>query len=294
MKKKNHYFEGWYIKSTTAKHTLVLIPGLSITDGKREAFLQVILDETSYFIPYKASQYQSNKQEFLVRVGRNVFTTKGCSLQIHTDELSITGSLCYGRLNRLAYSFMGPLHFLPSLACRHEVISMDHALYGTLTVNGTEMNFKGGRGYIESDRGRSFPESYTWSQCNQFKKSFTTITGAVADVPIGSHSFSGTCAIILYKGKEYRLSTYLGAKIRLFTARRIILTQGNMILKISLLKAKPVKLAAPINGAMIRSIEEHPRCTVHYYFSVNNRVLIDETCEQASFESSFISKVFVS
>lgn len=31
------------------------------------------------------------------------------------------------------------------------------------------IDFKG-KGYIEADRGKSFPKYYLWAQCNHFKK----------------------------------------------------------------------------------------------------------------------------
>lgn len=291
MKGKNHYFEGWYIKNTTEEHMLILIPGLSVSDGKKEAFLQVILDGTSYFISYDANRYKTKRNGFYVQIAGNIFTRKGCRLCIHTEELSIDGILRFGKFNPLAYSIMGPLELIPNLACKHTVISMDHALYGSVTINGDTYNFKGGRGYIEGDRGVSFPDSYFWSQCNHFKRAFTSVMAAVAEVPLFGHTFLGTTIAVLYKGKEYRMATYLGAKVRLYTKKRIIITQNNMILKVTLCKANPVSLAAPINGAMIRTIEEHTVSQVHYYFAVKGKILIDETCDLACQESSFINKV---
>ena len=60
---------------------------------------------------------------------------------------------------------MGPFRFLPGMECSHGVISMGHALEGTLTLNGAVLDFAGGTGYVETDRGRSFPSAYLWTQC---------------------------------------------------------------------------------------------------------------------------------
>ena len=55
--------------------------------------------------------------------------------------------------------------FLPGMECSHGVISMTHALEGALSINGRTLDFTGGTGYIETDRGRSFPHAYLWAQC---------------------------------------------------------------------------------------------------------------------------------
>ncbi len=291
QRKKTHYFEGWYIKNTAPEHTFTLIPGYSITEEKKEAFLQIILDDTSYFISYPSSMLKRKKDEFFVKLAGNLFTKRGFRLCIHTDELQIDGIVRFGKLNTLDYSIMGPLQAIPFLQCKHKVISMDHALYGSVTINGKTLEFGNGRGYIEGDEGSSFPELYTWSQCNQFKRPFTSVMVAVATIPVLERMFDGSIAAIIYKGKEYRFATYLGAKVQTFTRKKIVLTQNDMVLTATLKKSNPVHLDAPLNDAMIRSIEEHARCTVHYEFSVAGHLLINEECSSASFESSFYTKV---
>ena len=55
-KEKKHYFEGWYYKHVTEdkKHSLAVIPGISIDGEKSHAFIQV--SETwhhqSYYFTY--------------------------------------------------------------------------------------------------------------------------------------------------------------------------------------------------------------------------------------------------
>ncbi|MEZ4893124.1 MAG: tocopherol cyclase family protein [Saprospiraceae bacterium] len=38
-----------------------------------------------------------------------------------------------------------------------------------LTINGEELDFTGGKGYMEKDWGRSFPSAYFWMQTNHFR-----------------------------------------------------------------------------------------------------------------------------
>ena len=43
--------------------------------------------------------------------------------------------------------------------------AMKHQVNGQITVNGQIYKFQNGIGYIEGDRGYSFPERYIWTQC---------------------------------------------------------------------------------------------------------------------------------
>lgn len=65
----------------------------------------------------------------------------------------------------LRSDIMGPFRFLPGMECSHGVISMGHSLEGKLDLNGKRIDFSGGTGYVETDRGRSFPSAYLWTQC---------------------------------------------------------------------------------------------------------------------------------
>ena len=56
---------------------------------------------------------------------------------------------------------MGPFRFIAGMECSHGVISMMHSLEGTIEINGEIVDFSGGTGYIETDRGRSFPSAYS-------------------------------------------------------------------------------------------------------------------------------------
>ncbi|MDO5293025.1 MAG: tocopherol cyclase family protein [bacterium] len=291
--KKNNYFEGWYFKHVFNGQTIIFIPGISYTNNTKEAFIQVIVNDKSTFIPFSLDQFHAKKEELFIQIGGNLFTKRGIKICIHKCGLDIDGVIRYGKLNTLRYSIMGPLELIPLLECSHQVISMDHAIYGSLTVNGEELEVNRGRGYIESDHGNSFPENYIWSQCNHFKQPFTSVMVAVADVLLRKILFQGTIAVVLYKGKEYRFATYLNAKVRECTKNKIILTQNTMILKVHLCKNKAVKLSAPKNGSMIRTIHENVNSKVHYYFEVNHHVLLDEVCELASYESIIHSKHYL-
>ena len=60
---------------------------------------------------------------------------------------------------------MGSFRFFAGMQCAHGVVSMEHSLSGTLELNGRQLEFSDRTGYIETDRGRSFPSEYLWTQC---------------------------------------------------------------------------------------------------------------------------------
>jgi len=78
---------------------------------------------------------------------------------------------------------MGIFAYIPKMECSHGVVSMNHGLEGILKINGEEIDFTGGKGYIEKDWGTSFPKQYIWIQCNNFKNQTTRVFSSVADIP---------------------------------------------------------------------------------------------------------------
>ena len=48
---------------------------------------------------------------------------------------------------------MGPFKYFP-MECRHRIISMRHTLEGRLKLNGKEIDFTNGLGYIEKDSAK--------------------------------------------------------------------------------------------------------------------------------------------
>ena len=81
-------------------------------------------------------------------------------LQIERDELSLHGTVRCGPFTPLRSDIMGPFRFLPTMECAHGILSMAHPLEDSVTLNGKTLDFSGGVGYIETDRGRSFPDCY--------------------------------------------------------------------------------------------------------------------------------------
>ncbi len=145
------YFEGWYFKVVNAPETkaFAFIPGISMNEsGEKIAFIQVLdgREKKSEFHEYEFPSFRPSGEKFALSIGNNLFSASGMKLELPEvkGELSFTGNR--GCPNPwYAPGIMGPYTFAPFMEYSHEVVSMDHSLSGTLTINGRETDFTGGR-----------------------------------------------------------------------------------------------------------------------------------------------------
>ena len=271
-------FEGWYFKHQANGKSLAIIAGRA-ADG---AFVQVITETQAYYISYPLSAYQ--REEKSLQVGDNLFSHKGITLDIQEENLVLQGEIIYGTLTPIAGDIMGPFRFFP-MECRHGVQSMLHTLSGTCTLNGVAWDFTGGKGYMESDSGRSFPKGYSWIQCNDFEN--CSIMAAVAEIPFYGLDFRGTICVVWLNGKEYRLATYKGVKILRLEAGTIELKQGGYHLLISADTQAGHLLKAPIRGKMHHMIRENIACKAYFCFRENGKILFEGESKLASYEYEY-------
>lgn len=269
--KKRNYCEGWYIRiaSSDEKHVWAVIPGVSLGQDQEQscAFIQVIdgrTNETCY-IPYPLSSFRYSRDRFEVRIADNLFSRSGMKLNIRHEGLTIRGSLSYSRVKPYPSSFfspgiMGPFSFMPFMECRHALVSLDHAIRGTLLIKGRKVNFTGGRGYSEKTWGRSFPRSWIWVQSNHFSRKETSFVCAMAKVPWLGRSFTGFFAVLLNKGKITGFSNLTGARVLKLDIKKqnifITLKDKQHLLNIRAVRRSCAELKAPLEGLMVRRIGE--------------------------------------
>lgn len=282
------YFEGWYLKYQNPRgQALALIPAFHIDrSGRRSASLQILTERGSWWLEYPAAQFWASSKEFQVRIGRSRFDSRGAFLCVERDGLSLHGALRCGPFAPLRSDIMGPFRFFAGMQCSHGVISMGHSLRGTLTLNGEPIGFSDGIGYIETDRGRSFPRSYLWTQCAWGEAGKESLMLAAATVPLPAGSFTGCICAVFHQGREYRLATYRGAKIDKLSPSEAMIRQGAYRLRAELLTARGQPLRAPVEGSMERTIHESLRADVRYRFWHGDRLLFQHRSEHASFEHS--------
>lgn len=274
-----HYFYGWYLKCQSDTQTLALIPAVHSAGNKRTCFIQVITDEDAWTVTYTGDSFRRTKENIFI--GRNRFGKKGIFLAIRTSQLTARGKLDFGPLSPLKYDIMGPFALAPFMECRHSVWSMRHPVRGTVDINGQKYSFQNAWGYWEGDRGRSFPKAYIWTQCC-FRGGAVMLS--VADIPMAGIHFTGIIGFVLWRGKEYRIATYLGARAVKIEDKAVRVKQGNLELDVRLLEESKRPLKAPVKGDMVRTIHESASCRAFYRFRKRGCTLFAFETDRASFE----------
>lgn len=282
------YFEGWYLKhQNKSGQALALIPALHIDSaGCRTASLQVISNRRTWWLEYPGAQFQADQKRFQVQLSRSSFSSQGIGLHVEKNGLSLHGTLRYGPFTVLKSDIMGPFRLFAGMQCSHGVLSMGHSLLGTLVLNGEPIDFSNGLGYIETDRGRSFPSAYLWSQCIWDGPERGSLMLAIASIPLPVGSFTGCICSVFFRDREYRLATYRGARLEEWSPSGVTIRQGKYRLQAELLEAQGQALHAPVEGRMERTIHESLCARVRYRFWCGKELLFQHTDPCASFEYS--------
>ncbi|MDO5559932.1 MAG: hypothetical protein Q4F95_10085 [Oscillospiraceae bacterium] len=276
------YFKGWYFKCSSRDTTVAFIPAVHSDGLRKTASLQIITPENTLNIPFE--DIDIDEKKFRISLGGCRFSKKGIFLNIKEKNMRVIGKIRFGAFHPVKYDVMGPFRYVPFLECRHSVQSMQHTIKGDVIINGKKYCFDSGRGYIEGDRGYSFPGRYMWTQCGFKDGSLMLCT---ADIRIGGACFTGVICVIVYGSHEYRLATYLGAQVEFIGHGRVVISQGGLRFSAQLAEPHAQELAAPENGVMCRRIRENIRCTACYRLEDNGKCVFNFKSTAASFEYEY-------
>ena len=278
------YFYGHYFKLQSKDNTIALIPSYSKYNNEYKSSLQIITSNESYLISYKYDEYEKYKG-FEVKIGSNIFNKDGIILNIDRDDLKVEGKIEFKEFKKLNSNIMGPFKFIPFMECVHEVVSIKHRVNGYIKINGINYEFNDDSyGYIEGDKGRSFPSVYIWTHANLKSGS---IMLSVADIPFGLFHFTGLIGFIYHDNKIIRLGTYYFARALKISDNEVIIKQGKYKLFIKLIKRNEFPLKAPIVGKMDRIIKESAECIVEYKLLKNDIIIFQEVVNNASMEYEY-------
>jgi hypothetical protein len=272
-------FEGWYYKLIDQKkeNAIALIPGFSSANPKH-AFIQVFNGITGDFQyhEFPLNKFYYSKNHFEIRIGKNYFNSNLIDLNLKKQEQEIKGRLIFDNLVPWPIKFftpgaMGPFAFLPSMECSHAVLSFDHEINGNLNINGVNISFDRGRGYMEKDWGRSFPSGYVWMQSNHFPETRVSFMASIARIPYLGRSFTGFLSGFLYKDKLHLFSSYNRSKLRdlkingSFVSFKLI--KKKKILEINAIQKKSSQLRSPIQGKMTGKVLESLTSIINLKFT---------------------------
>ncbi len=222
--KRKNFFEGWFFKlvSPDDNHVYSIIPGIFFGRKRTSAhaFIQVMNGKTgkTNYHRYTTKEFTSARNIFDIQIATNRFKQDEIILDIANEDQKIQGVLQFSNLSPWPVTLrspgiMGWYAYVPFMECNHGVVSLDHTIEGSLSIDSKKIDFTGGKGYIEKDWGKSFPEAWIWIQSNHFNVPNTSLTASVAKIPWLFSSFRGFIVGFLYKGKLFRFATYTGAKI---------------------------------------------------------------------------------
>ena len=304
--KTKRYFEGWYYKIVSADGTkaFAFIPGVAMDEnGTQQAFIQVLDGKkfTAEYHKFDIDRFSAAEGKFEVQVANNFFRSDFLALNLPSVQGELRFKNPFPWPNPwYSPGIMGPFSFIPFMECYHGVLSMDHEIEGSLTIDGETIDFSGGRGYMEKDWGKSFPSGYFWMQSNHFSEKRVSLKASVAKIPWLGSSFVGFIGGVLLGDRLVEFTTYNFSKLRKSFADEnkveIVLENGRHLLEIHAHRDHATSLASPILGFMDGRIEESMTSTidVRLFDKKNKKVLLEDTGRNAGLEvAGKIEEIFV-
>lgn len=302
------FFEGWYIKLVSAdrRQRWAVIPGVfrGLGDdagndaGRDEAFVQVLdgLTGRSWYHRFEVAEFDASDRGFHMRVGPNVFTPDGVALDLPQLRGSIrfTSPLAPWPVTLREPGIMGWYGMVPFMECFHGIVSFGHGLGGTLEVEGEQVAFEGGRGYIEKDWGKAFPAGYVWLASNHVDASEgdgadASLIASVAIIPWLRGSFRGSIIGFRHGGRLHKWTTYNRS-----TERALEIGDSHVrwhvegpdgTLELDAERVRGGLLHAPLRTAMHQRVEETLDARVAFrHLGPDGRVLLAGTAECAGLE----------
>lgn len=283
------FFEGWFFKlvDRERQNVIAVIPGIYLARDPSEshAFIQVLTGDQhrSVYQRFPVEQFKASRRELAVEIAGNYFRADGMRWVITDTDLTVRGHVAFSALTPWPVSLLSPgvmgwYTFVPFMQCYHGVLSFDHALDGSLVLNHRNIDLTGGRGYIEKDWGRSFPDAYLWLQCNHFTDSGVSLMASVAQIPWLTSAFRGFLVGLRIDGTLYRFTTYNGARLersRVSDSQvEMIMTTKSHRIELCAFRGNGGLLCAPSEKSMKNHVSESLTSTVHVEISHHRRGVI--------------------
>jgi len=282
------------VVSADEQCAMAIIPGIAMdAEGNQQAFIQVMdgRARTAKYHKFPASDFQMAREKFDLRIADNHFTESGLHIQLADTQAQLEF------VNRVPWpscwyspGIMGPFSFVPMMQCYHGILSMDHEVHGTIRHDGRAIDLQGGRGYMEKDWGRSFPEAYVWMQSNHFSKVGVSMKASIAKIPWMGTSFVGYIAGVWLGDRLIQFTTYNLTKLVLCQIDEwevmVVVQNRSHRLEIRAVRADSTELASPILGFMDGRIEESMEAVLHVKLTERRtgRVLLEDTGRSAGLE----------
>ncbi len=292
--KQKSYFEGWYFKliDPTEQYAIAVIPGISMSKtGEKHSFIQILDGKkcTAEYLTFDADDFQPDENRFFLNLKENQFSADFIQLDLNYLKGKITFQDTQPiDTSIISPGIMGIFSYIPFMECYHGVVSMNHRLKGSLEIDGKEVDFTGGKGYLEKDWGKSFPNSWIWMQTNHFEHHEASLMVSVAKIPFLGFHFNGFLISLWIEGKFYRFATYTGAVLKsakvLDNRVELVFKNGKMRLEVVAYKGATGELISPISGNMTGKVNESIDAKIHLKLFKKDQLIFDDYGNNAGLE----------
>ena len=271
--KKRNFFEGWYFKLVDAstQQVFVFIPGIHLGKTKKHShsFIQVLNGkEVNYrYLRFAPDEFITSRKKFQVSVKDNYFSLDHIKLNISESGINIKGTVNFKNILKWPDTLLNPgsmgfYNYIPSMQCYAQVCVMDMDLEGHLNIDGKDIDFSQGKGYIEKNWGKAFPYSWIWIQSNNFIHSKTSLSCSLAQIPFSFFSFRGFLIGLYANGTFYSFTTINRSKIQVQQSGsdvniKVENKRFSLKIKTRTLSEKFMLLNGPRDGNMIPLVQEN-------------------------------------
>ncbi|MGL5347957.1 MAG: tocopherol cyclase family protein [Peptostreptococcaceae bacterium] len=276
-KKNKNFFEGWYFKIVDKNniYKFAFIPGIAYGENndQHHSFIQVVncYDINYDYIKFKAMDFLYDNNDFHISVNNNKFSFSGITLNLNYKDKSnninsLRGSIKFENTSKWPDTIINPgsmgfYNYLLFMECYSQVCVLNGDIKGSLNINGTNVDFTGGKVYVEKNWGSSFPKSWLWIQCNNFENPKVSVTCSLATIPFPIRDFRGFLIGLTIDDKFYSFTTINKSELNLKNIDKDIkLVTYNknykLTLKTTTNKDDFVLCMGPKNGHMIPLVRE--------------------------------------
>jgi hypothetical protein len=172
---------------------------------------------------------------------------------------------------------------------------VDGDIIGKLNIDGKDIDFTGGKLYVEKNWGKAFPYSYIWVQGNSFENITGAVTCSIGHIPLPAplKSFTGFLIGLYVKDRFYKFTTINKSKLSIsYEKNKIILETENKRywLKIEAFyeEASFMNLYAPYGENMVPMAREtlSGELRVELYDKRGEEAIFKEWCSNCGVEFS--------
>lgn len=274
--KKRSFFEQWYFKQQTSEHTLIIVPSIKLNEiGIASASIEIIWDSQRYKVYYPYKQFWVSESKLNLLLGGNYFYDGGMNVRIDTKDLQLSVEFKFGKKYKLTNPIVNRMLASPRYMMKRRIYSIGHSVEGRIMINGKEWSFEQGVGTIEVIWGKKKEFNGVYSQANVVKDRVMALS-FVAQSPLSNkNKWMDVEGIVKYGRREWNLSSWHGAKVKLLTKNYLKISQGNLVLRVRRIIPKDDTEVFVDNGKLYK---------IRYQLSIQDILIFDELCDYAIYE----------